>query len=56
MPVIQIESIMNSYPLILLSADINALQPLTPGHSLIRVVLLNIPENNAVLDSLPFSS
>lgn len=52
----QIETVVKSYPLTPLSANVNDLQPLTPGHFLVGGLLLKVSENNAILDSLLFSS
>lgn len=52
----QIETVVKSCPLTPLSANVNDLQPLTPGHFFVGGLLLNVSENNAIIDSLLFSS
>lgn len=50
----QTETVMNTLLLTPLSTDVNDLQPQTLGHFLICGLLLNIPENRAVVDLFTF--
>lgn len=52
----QIETVVNSRSLTSLSVDVNELQPLMLRHVFIRSPLSDVPENNAILNSLPFFS